>query len=156
MYANEVPWMSNPPSALSFCLWAGRYDLACKFVGMIADDQVSIGSAVPWSVRKGLDGCNPTQSTAHADNGDGDTESLLQLDQLVHLLESPVFTRLRLELLPNSYLIEAPDRIKRQSLLDCLVGLVMLVPQNTRAFQLLKRRLDVVYKAFAVSSSLII
>lgn len=48
---------------------------------------------------------NPTQSTAHADNGDGDTESLLQLDQLVHLLESPVFTRLRLELLPNSYLI---------------------------------------------------
>ncbi|KAF4686909.1 PtdIns(3,5)P(2) sythesis regulation factor [Perkinsus olseni] len=143
-----VPWMSNPASALSLCLWVGRYDLACKFVGIIAEDQGSIGS-VPWSVRKGIDR-TVSQSTPPADSTDG-AEPLLQLDQLVHLLESPVFTRLRLELLPNSYLIEAPDRKKRQqSLLDCLVGLVMLVPQNTRAFKLLKERLDVVYKAFAM------
>ncbi|KAF4677959.1 PtdIns(3,5)P(2) sythesis regulation factor [Perkinsus chesapeaki] len=142
-----LPWMSNPASALSLCLWVGRYALACKFVGIIAEDQVSIG-AVPWSVRKGR---ITRTSSSHPDVADDGAESLLQLDQLVHLLESPVFTKLRLELLPNSYLLDVkPEKEKRQCLLDCLVGLVMLVPQNTRAFQLLKERLDIVHKAFAL------
>jgi vacuole morphology and inheritance protein 14 len=57
---------------------------------------------------------------------------LVQLDKLVQLLESPVFTYLRLQLLePNKY----------PSLYKCLYGLLMLLPQSS-AFATLRNRLN--------------
>ncbi|TGZ85598.1 ARM repeat-containing protein [Ascodesmis nigricans] len=59
---------------------------------------------------------------------------LIQIDKLVHLLESPVFTYLRLQLLePEKY----------PYLYKCLYGLLMLLPQSS-AFQTLKNRLNAV------------
>ncbi|KAI5855409.1 putative vacuole-associated enzyme activator complex component [Tricharina praecox] len=57
---------------------------------------------------------------------------LIQVDKLVHLLESPVFTYLRLQLLE-------PD--KYPYLYKCLYGLLMLLPQSS-AFGTLKNRLN--------------
>ncbi|KAI9319812.1 vacuolar protein 14 C-terminal Fig4p binding-domain-containing protein [Dichotomocladium elegans] len=57
---------------------------------------------------------------------------LIQLDQLVQLLESPVFTYLRLQLLE-------PD--KYPHLLKCLYGIFMLLPQSC-AFSTLRSRLN--------------
>lgn len=59
---------------------------------------------------------------------------LRQLDQLVHLLESPVFSRLRLRLL---------EPRQHPALLKCLLGLAMLLPQ-AGAFSILRERLQVV------------
>ncbi|RVD80855.1 uncharacterized protein DFL_008742 [Arthrobotrys flagrans] len=57
---------------------------------------------------------------------------LIQLDKLVQLLESPVFTYLRMQLLePEKY----------PFLYKCLYGLLMLMPQST-AFAALKNRLN--------------
>ena len=57
---------------------------------------------------------------------------LIQVDKLVHLLESPVFTYLRLQLLePEKY----------PYLYKCLYGLLMLLPQSS-AFASLKNRLN--------------
>mmetsp|Transcript_88456 Transcript_88456/g.245644 ORF Transcript_88456/g.245644 Transcript_88456/m.245644 type:complete len:743 (-) Transcript_88456:31-2259(-) len=58
---------------------------------------------------------------------------LKQLDQLVHLLESPVFSRLRLRLL---------EPRRHPALLKCLLGLAMLLPQ-AGAFSILRERLHV-------------
>ncbi|KTW29180.1 hypothetical protein T552_01137 [Pneumocystis carinii B80] len=57
---------------------------------------------------------------------------LVQIDTLVQLLESPVFTYLRLQLLE-------PD--KYPYLYKCLYGLLMLLPQSS-AFSTLKNRLN--------------
>ncbi|GMM35219.1 Vac14 protein [Saccharomycopsis crataegensis] len=57
---------------------------------------------------------------------------LIQLDILVQLLESPVFVKLRLQLLE-------PD--KYPYLLKCLYGILMLLPQSN-AFNTLQRRLN--------------
>ncbi|EFX00777.1 vacuole-associated enzyme activator complex component [Grosmannia clavigera kw1407] len=57
---------------------------------------------------------------------------LIQIDKLVQLLESPVFTYLRLQLLE-------PDRFPH--LYKCLYGLLMLLPQSS-AFAALKNRLN--------------
>jgi hypothetical protein len=57
---------------------------------------------------------------------------LIQIDKLVQLLESPVFTYLRLQLLE-------PDRYPY--LYKCLYGLLMLLPQSS-AFLALKNRLN--------------
>jgi len=59
---------------------------------------------------------------------------LKQLDQLVHLLESPVFSRLRLQLL---------EPRRHPALLKCLLGLAMLLPQ-AGAFNILRERIHVV------------
>ncbi|KAF2083325.1 vacuole morphology and inheritance protein [Saccharata proteae CBS 121410] len=57
---------------------------------------------------------------------------LIQIDKLVQLLESPVFTYLRLQLLePEKY----------PQLYKCLYGLLMLLPQSS-AFAALKNRLN--------------
>ncbi|KAL8774959.1 MAG: hypothetical protein Q9209_000438 [Squamulea sp. 1 TL-2023] len=57
---------------------------------------------------------------------------LIQIDKLVQLLESPVFTYLRLQLLePEKY----------PHLYKCLYGLLMLLPQSS-AFAALKNRLN--------------
>lgn len=57
---------------------------------------------------------------------------LIQLDILVQLLESPVFVKLRLQLLE-------PD--KYPYLLKCLYGILMLLPQSN-AFNVLQNRLN--------------
>jgi len=59
---------------------------------------------------------------------------LTQLDRLVHLIESPVFSRLRLRLL---------DPQRHPALLKCLLGLAMLLPQ-AGAFSILRERIHVV------------
>ncbi|GME83062.1 unnamed protein product [Ambrosiozyma monospora] len=59
---------------------------------------------------------------------------LIQLDLLIQLLESPVFAKLRLDLLnprQNPYLFK------------CLYGLLMLLPQS-KSFQLLQNRLNAI------------
>ncbi|RKP01083.1 hypothetical protein CXG81DRAFT_12435, partial [Caulochytrium protostelioides] len=59
---------------------------------------------------------------------------LIQMDKLVQLLESPVFTYLRLQLLePHRY----------PYLLKCLYGILMLLPQSS-AFATLRNRLNAV------------
>ena len=57
---------------------------------------------------------------------------LIQIDKLVQLLESPVFTYLRLQLLE-------PD--KHPYLFKCLYGILMLLPQSS-AFATLRNRLN--------------
>ncbi|KAI9207645.1 putative vacuole-associated enzyme activator complex component [Polychytrium aggregatum] len=57
---------------------------------------------------------------------------LIQIDKLVQLIESPVFTYLRLQLLE-------PDRYPH--LFKCLYGILMLLPQSS-AFATLKNRLN--------------
>lgn len=57
---------------------------------------------------------------------------LIQIDKLVQLLESPVFTYLRLQLLE-------PE--KNPHLYKCLYGVLMLLPQSS-AFAALKNRLN--------------
>lgn len=57
---------------------------------------------------------------------------LIQLDKLVQLLESPVFTHLRLQLLePEKY----------SNLYKCMYGILMLLPQSS-AFATLRNRLN--------------
>lgn len=63
---------------------------------------------------------------------DTDVELLVQVDHLVQLLETPVFTYLRLQLL---------EPARHASLLRTLYGLLMLLPQ-TSAFQTLQARLQ--------------
>lgn len=62
---------------------------------------------------------------------------LVQVDKLVQLIESPVFTYIRLQLLE-------PDRYPY--LFKCLYGLLMLLPQST-AFVSLRNRLNAVNSA---------
>ncbi|KAE8746685.1 hypothetical protein FOCC_FOCC006668 [Frankliniella occidentalis] len=83
--------------------------------------------------------CLLTQNYAHASrlirNFGGlevTVEFLIEIDRLVQLLESPIFTFVRLELL------EIPHN---QHLVQALYGLLMLLPQ-TEAFHMLRRRLN--------------
>lgn len=75
-----------------------------------------------------------TQLTARFAALEPTLDLLKQLDQLVHLLESPVFSSLRLKLLE-------PKR--HPELLRCLLGLAMLLPQAS-AFHTLRERIHVV------------
>ncbi|KAI3818200.1 hypothetical protein L1987_12003 [Smallanthus sonchifolius] len=60
---------------------------------------------------------------------------LVQLDKLIHLLETPIFAYLRLQLLePGRY----------TWLLKALYGLLMLLPQQSSAFKILRTRLKTV------------
>ncbi|KAL1556525.1 PtdIns(3,5)P(2) sythesis regulation factor [Salvia divinorum] len=60
---------------------------------------------------------------------------LVQLDKLIHLLETPTFAYLRLQLLePGRYIW----------LLKALYGLLMLLPQQSVAFKILRTRLKTV------------
>jgi vacuole morphology and inheritance protein 14 len=58
---------------------------------------------------------------------------LMQIDKLVQLLESPIFVRLRLQLLD-------PDAEQHRDLMKSLYGLLMLLPQSS-AFKTLRDRL---------------
>ncbi|XP_071785625.1 protein VAC14 homolog [Asterias amurensis] len=82
--------------------------------------------------------CFLTQNYAHGSNliyMFGDLEVtvhfLTEIDKLVQLLESPIFTYLRLQLLDTEH---------NQYLVKSLYGLLMLLPQST-AFNTLQRRL---------------
>ncbi|EPS58898.1 hypothetical protein M569_15914, partial [Genlisea aurea] len=69
---------------------------------------------------------------------------LVQLDKLVHLLESPTFAYLRLQLL---------EPAKFPWLLKALYGLLMLFPQQSMAFKILRTRLKTVPPSSSFSSS---
>eukprot|EP00850_Spirogloea_muscicola_P017786 SM000156S02142 [mRNA] locus=s156:150077:156272:- [translate_table: standard] len=63
---------------------------------------------------------------------DIDVNLLVQVDKLVHLLELPVFAYLRLQLLEPGHV---------PMLLKTLYGLLMLLPQQSSAFKILRTRL---------------
>ncbi|KAK8522671.1 hypothetical protein V6N12_056372 [Hibiscus sabdariffa] len=66
---------------------------------------------------------------------DVNVKFLVQLDKMIRLLETPVFTYLRLQLLePGRYLW----------LLKALYGILMLLPQQSAAFKILRTRLKAV------------
>ncbi|XP_027047389.1 protein VAC14 homolog [Pocillopora damicornis] len=71
-------------------------------------------------------------------------EFLIQIDKLVQLIESPIFTYLRLQLL---------DTQKNHFLLKSLYGLLMLLPQSD-AFTTLRNRLDCVPNGRALPSGI--
>ncbi|KAI7993624.1 hypothetical protein LOK49_LG11G00636 [Camellia lanceoleosa] len=86
--------------------------------------------------------CLLTQAYQHASSiiqslveEDFNVEFLVQLDKLIHLLETPIFAYLRLQLLePGRYIW----------LLKSLYGLLMLLPQQSKAFKILRTRLKAV------------
>ncbi|KAK4318257.1 hypothetical protein Pmani_010734 [Petrolisthes manimaculis] len=85
--------------------------------------------------------CLLTQNYTHAAtlvHAFGDIEVtadfLVEVDKLVQLVESPIFTYLRLQLL---------DPVGHSALVECLYGLLMLLPQSD-AFTLLRYRLNCV------------
>lgn len=75
-----------------------------------------------------------TELTARLAAFEPSIDLLTQLDQLVHLIESPIFSRLRLRLLE-------PQR--HPALLKCLLSLAMLLPQ-AGAFNTLRERIQVI------------
>ena len=80
--------------------------------------------------------CQAYEHAANLITGFGDLEInvqfLIQMDKLVQLLESPVFTALRLQLIE-------PE--KNAYLYKCLYGILMLLPQSS-AFATLRNRLN--------------
>lgn len=94
--------------------------------------------------------CLLTQNYAHAsdlvtsfEQLDITLDFLNDLDQLVQLIESPIFAFLRLHLL---------DPENNQDLLRCLYGILMLIPQGT-SFKLLSKRLKCVPSVTLTKSS---
>ncbi|KAK4990366.1 hypothetical protein LTR50_002540 [Elasticomyces elasticus] len=73
-----------------------------------------------------------TSADLHSAELEMTVNMLIQIDKLVQLLESPVFTYLRLQLLE-------PEKFPH--LYKCLYGLLMLLPQSS-AFAALKNRLN--------------
>ncbi|XP_042227143.1 protein VAC14 homolog isoform X2 [Homarus americanus] len=85
--------------------------------------------------------CLLTQNYSHAaslvhafGNIEVTTDFLVEVDKLVQLVESPIFTYLRLQLL---------DPVGHSALVETLYGLLMLLPQSD-AFSLLRCRLNCV------------
>ena len=95
-------WCHNAVATFSLCLLAQAYEQAYHLLQIFAD-QIEMTVNI-----------------------------LIQIDKLVQLLESPVFTYLRLQLLE-------PERFPH--LYKCLYGLLMLLPQSS-AFAALKNRLN--------------
>ncbi|KAK5005752.1 hypothetical protein LTR28_007322 [Elasticomyces elasticus] len=81
-----------------------------------------------------VSGVHELDALVGADNAELEmtVNMLIQIDKLVQLLESPVFTYLRLQLLE-------PEKFPH--LYKCLYGLLMLLPQSS-AFAALKNRLN--------------
>lgn len=99
-------WCHNPVSTYSLCLLAQVYDLSFALVMRFSEMD---------DITVGF---------------------LMQIDKLVHLLESPVFVHLRLQLLD----VEAPYHAP---LLKSIYGVLMCLPQGD-AFRLLNDRLSTV------------
>lgn len=83
-----------------------------------------------------------SELTARFASFDPTLEFLQQLDQLVMLIESPIFSRLRLRLL---------EPRQHPSLLKCLLGLAMLLPQ-AGAFQALTERMQLVQSSLLLEA----
>lgn len=99
-------WCHNPIATFSLCLLAKAYDLSFLLVQRFSEMR---------NVTVGF---------------------LMQIDKLVHLLESPIFIHLRLQLLN----VETPNHAL---LLKSLYGILMCLPQG-EAFRLLNDRLTTV------------
>jgi vacuole morphology and inheritance protein 14 len=99
-------WAHNPIATFSLCLLARTYDLSFCLIKRFSD--------------------MPDVSVGF----------LMQIDKLVHLLESPIFLQLRLQLLDVESPCHAP-------LLKSIYGLLMCLPQGN-AFRLLNERLATV------------
>ena len=99
-------WCHNPVATFSLCLLAQGYDLSFALVKRFAEME------------------------------DVSVGFLMQIDKLVHLLESPIFVHLRLQLLD----VEAPHHAP---LLKSIYGILMCLPQGD-AFRLLNERLTTV------------
>jgi vacuole morphology and inheritance protein 14 len=99
-------WCHNPIATFSLCLLAKAYDLSFQLVQRFSEMR---------NVTVGF---------------------LMQIDKLVHLLESPIFIHLRLQLLN----VETPNHAL---LLKSLYGILMCLPQG-EAFRLLNERLTTV------------
>ncbi|KAK0547961.1 hypothetical protein OC846_004648 [Tilletia horrida] len=97
-------WCHNAVATFTLCLLAGAYEHAFNLLQIFASE---LEMTVPL---------------------------LVQIDKLVQLLESPIFTSLRLQLLE-------PERYPY--LFKCLYGLLMLLPQSS-AFVTLRNRLNAV------------
>ncbi|CAD6892584.1 unnamed protein product [Tilletia controversa] len=97
-------WCHNAVATFTLCLLAGAYEHAFNLLQIFASE---LEITVPL---------------------------LVQIDKLVQLLESPIFTSLRLQLLE-------PE--KHPFLFKCLYGLLMLLPQSS-AFVTLRNRLNAV------------
>ncbi|XP_043472864.1 protein VAC14 homolog [Leptopilina heterotoma] len=89
--------------------------------------------------------CLLTQNYSHAcelvkafGNIEVTVEFLTEIDKLVQLIESPIFTYVRLELL---------ERERNESLVHALYGLLMILPQS-EAFDTLHRRLAAIPPSF--------
>ncbi|XP_027772940.1 protein VAC14 homolog isoform X1 [Solanum pennellii] len=67
---------------------------------------------------------------------------LVQLDKLIHLLETPTFAYLRLQL--YTVLLQLLEPGRYIWLLKALYGLLMLLPQQSAAFKILRTRLKTV------------
>ena len=99
-------WCHNPVATFSLCLLAKTYDLSFALVKRFSD----------------MD--------------DISVGFLMQIDKLVHLLESPIFVHMRLQLLN----VESPYHAQ---LLKSIYGLLMCLPQG-EAFRILNDRLTAV------------
>ncbi|KAJ1904179.1 hypothetical protein LPJ81_002649, partial [Coemansia sp. IMI 209127] len=95
-------WCHNPAACLTLCLLSQHYETGAELVRVFG--QLPLDLTVSF---------------------------LVQLDKLVQLIESPVFTFLRLQLL---------DPGEQPLLLRTLYGLLMLLPQSS-AFAILRNRL---------------
>ncbi|KAJ2698736.1 hypothetical protein FB645_005548 [Coemansia sp. IMI 203386] len=98
-------WSYNPASCLTLCLLSQHYEISALLIHAFGE--------LPQDMTVSF---------------------LVQLDKLVQLIESPVFTFLRLQLL---------DPLQHPLLVRTLYGLLMMLPQSS-AFAILRNRLSTV------------
>ncbi|KAI0287644.1 vacuolar protein 14 C-terminal Fig4p binding-domain-containing protein [Russula brevipes] len=107
-------WCHNAVAVFSLCLLAQAYEHASNLLAILQVSLLTFIADLEMTV-----------------------QILVQIDKLVQLIESPVFTYIRLQLLE-------PDRYPY--LFKCLYGLLMLLPQSS-AFISLRNRLNAVNSA---------
>uniref|UniRef100_A0A7S0EZA4 Vacuolar protein 14 C-terminal Fig4-binding domain-containing protein n=1 Tax=Hanusia phi TaxID=3032 RepID=A0A7S0EZA4_9CRYP len=107
LFASLLPtWMHVPACALALSLLAGKYEQSYELVVDMGDRMRDLPGEETISI-------------------------LIQLDQLVQLIESPVFAPMRMELL---------EPAKHPYLIKTMFGILMLLPQS-EAFDILRKRL---------------
>ncbi|KAI9797994.1 MAG: hypothetical protein M1833_005050 [Piccolia ochrophora] len=111
-------WCHNGVATFSLCLLAQAYEQAYNLLQILYAIDPEI--------------CGRVQADLQSAELEMTVNMLIQIDKLVQLLESPVFTYLRLQLLE-------PERYPY--LYKCLYGVLMLLPQSS-AFAALKNRLN--------------
>ncbi|SCZ91804.1 BZ3500_MvSof-1268-A1-R1_Chr5-3g08147 [Microbotryum saponariae] len=119
-------WSHNAVATFSLCLLAQTYEQACALLQILWVQQIGrLGNTMQLTLPDPI---------PHSAELEITVSMLIQIDKLVQLLESPVFTSLRLQLLE-------PDRYPY--LLKAMYGLLMLLPQSS-AFATLRNRLSAV------------